>query len=135
MAITLGAIALPDGLRWSDEHAWSPVAQSVEYSLTGALIVEEATKQAGRPITLVGGIRFAWMAKAALEFLMAAMDAAPESGLTLTLHDSRAFTVLPRYGADGAVSAHPVPRVLDSGFADPGDEDWYYVDEIRLMEV
>ena len=44
MAITLGGLALPRGLRWTDELAWSPVAQSTEYGLTGALIVQEATK-------------------------------------------------------------------------------------------
>lgn len=52
MAITLGALVLPSGLVWSDEFAWTPVAQNIERTLTGALVIEEATKTAVRPITL-----------------------------------------------------------------------------------
>lgn len=135
MAISLGSIVLPSGLRWQDEHAWSPVSQSMEYSLTGSLVIDEATKQAGRPITLVGGQNFAWLAKGDLEDLLAALGAAPEGGLTLTLHDARQFQVLARHGTDGAVSAYPVPRVLDSGLADPDPETPYVLDELRLMQV
>ena len=49
-----GALTLPDGLVWSDEDAWSPIAQSIEYGLTGSQIINEAVKQGGRPITLRG---------------------------------------------------------------------------------
>lgn len=48
-------IRLPDDLLWVDEHAWTPGVASVSYLLTGALLVESAIRQAGRPITLVGG--------------------------------------------------------------------------------
>ena len=81
MGITLGAIALPDGLRWEDEHAWSPVVQRTEYSLTGALLVERAERRAGRPVTLVGGRRYAWLPRSALQTLHAALA----SGAT-TIH-------------------------------------------------
>ena len=54
MAITLGALALPSGLVWTDELTWTPVVQSSEYSLTGALLLEISTQLAGRPITLTG---------------------------------------------------------------------------------
>jgi len=50
---TSATIILPDDLFWQDE-AWSPVVQSAERSLTGALILQEATRVAGRPITLSG---------------------------------------------------------------------------------
>lgn len=133
--ITLGGQSLPDGLRWQDEHAWSPVSQAMEYTLTGSLVIDEATKRSGRPITLEGGLNFAWMTKGDLEDLLAALEAAPEGGLTLTLHDARQFQVLARHGTDGAVSAYPVPRVLDSGLADPDPETPYVLDELRLMQV
>ena len=51
-AIALGSVTLPGDLRWSDEFAGAQVQRSAEYSVTGALIVQEAVKQAGRPITL-----------------------------------------------------------------------------------
>lgn len=135
MAITLGSIVLPDGLRWSDEHAWSPVSQATEWSLTGALIIEEAEKQAGRPITLTGGLTWVWMTKGDLETLLGAMAEATSAGLTLTLHDDREFQVLPVHGTAGPVSAAPVPRVRDSGLSDPDADALYYIDEIRLMVI
>ena len=45
-------VTLPDDLLWTDEHTWSPVVQDANHSLSGSLIVETDSKQAGRPITL-----------------------------------------------------------------------------------
>ena len=43
-------LELPDQLRWTDEHDWSPLAQaSPQYSLGGAVIVQQGSKLAGRP--------------------------------------------------------------------------------------
>lgn len=135
MAITLGGVALPDGLRWADEFAWSPRVQSTEWSITGALLVQEGEKQAGRPITLIGGRTWAWMTRVALLALQSQLDNAPGTGLTLVLHDSRSFQVIPRMDESGAIQASPLPRIGDSGFADPSDDDWYYIDELRLLEI
>lgn len=41
-------IELPPDLHWRDEFSWTPVEQSTEYSLTGALIVQSGARQAGR---------------------------------------------------------------------------------------
>jgi hypothetical protein len=46
-------LVLPDDLLWTDEHAWTPAVAAVSYLLTGALLVESAARQAGRPITFV----------------------------------------------------------------------------------
>lgn len=132
MSITLGSITLPNGLRWSDEFAWSPVAQSTEFGLTGALIIQEGARQNGRPITLVGGINFAWLTRSALLALQTALDAAT-GPLTLTLHDNRTYQVYPRRDGDGPVSASLVPLVLDSGPADPSAATYYALNELRLM--
>jgi len=48
---TSEAIQLEDGFFWSDEN-WAEIQQNQEYSISGALIVQEGRKQAGRPITL-----------------------------------------------------------------------------------
>lgn len=37
-------VTLPDDLLWSDEHAWTPVMASVSYLITGALLVQSATR-------------------------------------------------------------------------------------------
>ncbi|KAB2923127.1 MAG: hypothetical protein F9K25_18715 [Candidatus Contendobacter sp.] len=131
MAITLGGLTLPQGLVWSDEFAWSPLAQATEYSLTGALIVEQATKQAGRPITLIGGRTWAWLTRAEAATLKALLNAGDE--MTLTLHDSRTFTVLP--AGDDPLAVAPLPRVRDSGLADAGDDDWLVLESLKLIEV
>lgn len=50
--IILGTIDLPADLQWADEFTAWRVGQQARTSLTGALIVQESARQAGRPITL-----------------------------------------------------------------------------------
>lgn len=138
MAITLGALTLPAGLAWSDEFAWSPVSASSGYSLTGALIVEQAIKQAGRPITLIGqssgNDHTVWISRANLLTLKAALETAAAT-FTLILHDARTFTVMARPDGDSAVEAEPLPVV--GGFlpANPQTADWYVLRAVRLTTV
>lgn len=140
MAITLApqptgsTIALPGGLMWSDEHDWTPVAQSTEYSLTGALIVESAEKQAGRPITLTGGERWTWLTRAELLVLDAALKTVGAEFI-LTLHDGRSWRVIPRHDGNGPLATAQVRRVLDSGVADPSASAKYYLDNLRFWAL
>lgn len=138
MAITLGAHALPDGLVWQDETEWTPVRQSVQHTLSGALVLEEAQLQAGRPITLIGGRQggtsWAWMARADLLALQSDLES-PGATLTLTLHDARAFTVTGRHDSRGPVDAYPLPVVGERGPANPDTTHRYVIDAIRLMAI
>lgn len=131
MAITLGALTLPQGLRWADEFDWSPITLVISYSLTGALIVERVEKQAGRPITLVGGKDWAWLTRSEVESLKALLDAGEE--MTLTLHDNRTFTVLS--ADDDPLKVEPLPIVKDSGPADPTSSACYVLEILKLIEV
>jgi hypothetical protein len=131
MAITLGALKLPDGLRFSDEFSWGPLAQETDYTLTGSLIVEQATRQAGRPITLIGGIDFAWLTRAEVLAIQALL--ATGATMTLTLHDLRTFTVLPV--GDEALQVSPLPIVKDSGPANPSSSTRYVLESLSLIEV
>lgn len=106
-AITLGAVTLPGDLRWSDEFQWTPVHRAVEYSLTGSLIVQEAVKLAGRPITLDAQSEaqgYVWLDRATLLSLKTLAETPAWTG-TLTLADGRAFTV--GWREDG-LNAEPV---------------------------
>jgi len=106
-AITLGAVSLPGDLRWSDEFAWTSVARSADYSLTGALIVQEAVKQAGRPITLEAkseSLGYIWLDRFTLLALKTLAET-PEWEGTLTLADDRTFSVAFR---DDGLTAEPV---------------------------
>lgn len=111
-AITLGGVTLPDDLQWIDEYAWSPVARTSEYSLTGALIVEEALRLAGRPITLGG--EHVWLHVSTLAALRALSDTPGWTG-TLVLADGREFTVAFR---DEGVTAEPIFFESPSGAVD-----------------
>ena len=134
MAITLGAITLPATLVWEDEFSWTPVEQSSEYSLTGALILQTATKLAGRTITLVGqsdGLdHTAWISRANLIILKTALDVAGAT-FTLTLHDARTFTV----SANGPVKATPLPAYKSMLPANPDSDHWYLLASVPLIEV
>lgn len=125
------ALALPDDLLWSDEHAWTPAVSTLSYLLTGALLVQSAVRQAGRPITLVGAPDMAWVTRAVVGALQA-WAAAPltsDSGrFELTLADGRVFTVAFRH-FETAIDAEPV-----TGFAARADSDFYRL-TLRLMEI
>lgn len=138
MAITFGNLTLPDGLAWSDEFAWSATAQATDYSLTGALIVEVSTRQAGRPITLIGQssgrAHTAWITRADLLTLRALLETAGAEH-TLTLHDARTFSVIARHDGAGPLEAEPLPKVASFLPANPDDDDWYVLKALRLLEV
>lgn len=118
MAITLGEVTLPGDLRWSDEFTWSPVARSQEYGLTGALIIDEASRQAGRPITLEAkneSAGYIWLARSVVDALRA-LAATPGWTGTLTLEDARTFAVA--FRGDGVI-AEPVRHITPPVANDP----------------
>lgn len=125
------ALPLPDDLLWADEHDWSPAVASVSYLLTGALLVQSAARQGGRPITLVGPIDMAWVTRATVATLhgWAAVPLSDASGrFELTLADARQFTVAFRH-AETAVEAEPV-----LGLPARSDSDFYRL-SLRLMQL
>ncbi|QOK92447.1 hypothetical protein HF908_13755 [Ralstonia pseudosolanacearum] len=120
-------LVLPDDLLWADEHAWTPAVAAVSYLLTGALLVESAARQKGRPLTLVGAADMAWVTRATVNTLYA-WAANPGSHFELTLADGRAYTVAFRHH-ETAIEAEPV-----MGFPARHDTDFYRL-TLRLMEI
>ncbi len=120
-------IILPPDTLWRDETDWSPVQQSVEHSVTGALLVDAATMLAGRPITLGGDETASWLARATILTLLAW---AAVAGQTLTLnYHGRLFTVLWRHQEAPALETSAVIEQVP-----PADADWYYF-TLKLMAV
>ena len=114
-------------LFWSDEDNWHPVAQNVERTITGALDIQVAALQKGRPITLEPeDDSTAWMPRAAVDQLRN-WAAAPGKVLTLTLR-GEVRSVMFRH-QDGGLEATPVVH-----YRDVVPNDWYLV-TVRLMEV
>lgn len=120
-------IHLPDDLLWTDEHAWTPAVAAVSYLLTGALLVESAARQKGRPITLVGPSDMAWVTRATVNTLYTWAEQ-PDRQFALTLFDQRLFTVAFRHH-ETAIEAEPV-----MGFPARLDSDFYRI-TLRLMEI
>lgn len=125
------SLFLPDDLLWSDEHSWSPVVSSVSYLLNGALLVQSALRQAGRPITLVGAMDMAWVTRAVVGQLhdWAGVPLSANAGrFTLTLADGRALSVAFRHG-ETAIESEPV-----AGFPARMESDFYRI-TVRLMQL
>lgn len=132
MSITLSdnttSISLHPDLFWNDENNWNPVEQSVERSITGALIVQTAQRVAGRPITLQPEDNSsAWMTRETLDALRN-WAAVPGKQMTLTLRGTDR-TVMFRHHDGEAIVATPVVH-----YSDVVSTDWYRV-TIRLMEL
>lgn len=125
------ALSLPDDLMWSDEHSWSPAVASVSYLITGALLVQSAVRQGGRPITLVGAADMAWVTRATVEQLRGWASVplgASDGRFTLTFSDGRDFAVAFRH-AEVAIESEPV-----KGIPARLDTDFYRI-TLRLMQV
>lgn len=123
------SLTLPDSLDWTDEY-WVPVVQSVDYSLTGAPVVQSSLKSAGRPITLQstmnGALVYGDVSRATLDALQA-MASNPDAVLTLTLADETEYTCIFRH-TDNAISASPV-----FGRSDRRAAEWWLI-TLRLMQ-
>ena len=143
MAITVGSLILPDGLHWSDEYQWSPIAQNIEFGLTGAQIIDLGEKQDGRPITLRGvkdgNSHSALIARdqtyrswSSVEALRAALWAVAAE-FTLTLHDGRAFNVVPLHDGDGPLIVTPLSVFRSFAPPNPGAAHLYFLDSIRFV--
>lgn len=120
------AYPLPGDLQWLDRDSWSPVQQTTEYSLTGALIVEHSVRQAGRPITLQSPDGGGWVTLAQVDALNAALRD-PSRAWTLELWGA-AYTVAPRY-QDGVLETQPI-----FWSAPPSAEDRRTI-TLRLLEL
>jgi hypothetical protein len=121
----LAGITLPRGLIWVDEFAWQAPVRAVEYSLTGALVIDSARRAAGRPITLEGSADQGWVSRSQLQALYALLDADDGTTMPLQLADGRQFSV--RFAAGEALKATAIAR------AEIAPQDLPYVIELRLI--
>ena len=124
--ITLETLTLPPYLHWEDEFTWSPVAQSEEYSTSGALLLDISIKQAGRPMTLVGDDHRGFISRSDLLALQTLADAHKEMAID---YHGRAFTVRFRYEGAAVTAEQIIPRIP------PKDTDRYRNLKIQLLII
>ena len=131
MSITLSdggtTIELSPDLFWADESDWSPVRQTVETTVTGALDIQVGLMQAGRQITLrPEDDSSAWMPRSVVDTLRN-WAAVPGKELVLTLRGV-SHTVLFRH-QDTALEVRPVAHYRDVQASDP------YLCTLRFLEI
>ena len=121
-------VTLPDDLYWSDEFAWQPVVQTAERTITGALVIQQATRIAGRSITLQpDSENAAWVSRADLE-QMRSWATIPQCEMTLSYRGT-GRTVIWRHHDGEVINANPVVH-----YADVQSGDWYTA-TLKFMEV
>jgi len=129
----LDTIELPDDLFWSDETAPWAVGQSVTTTLTGALVIQEGARQAGRPITLESGRGsddlFACVPRSTVDALLVLANTAGAAAMSLQIEGRAPIAVRFRHTDGVAVDAAPV--IVISPFV---ESDWYHL-TLRLMQV
>jgi len=130
------SLDLPKDLQWVDELTWNAVDQSTEFSLTGALLVQEGVRQKGRYVTLNGLDNMAWITR---EQGLSLLSMANTPGLILTLKflDSVnqanvlfSMNVMFRHFEKPAVD---IKRILQWDQYETGA--WYIINSIKLMET
>ncbi|MDH2232606.1 hypothetical protein N5K37_22125 [Delftia tsuruhatensis] len=123
----ISSLNLNPDLRWSDEDNWHPVQQNVQRTITGALDIQAAAMDKGRPITLEPeDDSSAWMPSDAVVQLRN-WAAVPGQQLILTLRNETRNVIFRHQ--DGGLEARPVVHYRDRTPA-----DWYLC-VVRLMEI
>jgi len=125
---TLHGLQIPRGMVWVDEYGWSAVEKSLEYSLTGAALIDGAKRQAGRPITLQGEVDAGWIQRGRLETLRQLSEADAVAAYSLVLADGRTFNV---QFAPAAIPVEGKPLARP----ELPDDQQPYVATVRLITV
>ncbi|MEW5683022.1 MAG: hypothetical protein AB1780_11625 [Pseudomonadota bacterium] len=119
----IDTITVPD-MPWTNEYSYSSRVASTQYAGSGALLVEVAQKQAGRPIVLQDDM----LTRAEVNQLLAHSEATPGS-FDITLGDGRSFTVMWDY-SNAPVTATPL---LDE--VDPDNDSLLMAVTLRFITV
>lgn len=128
LAYLTTTISLHPDLRWSDENNWFPVEQSVQRTVTGAMIVSSAARVAGRPITLEPeSDTSAWMPASTIA-LLEGFAGVPGRVMQLTLRGTTRDVIF-RHHDGTALESTPVVH-----YSDVESGDWYLA-TLRLMEI
>lgn len=128
--ITLGGVTLPEDMQWTNEFTGWKRGQNVQTGVHGSLIVQEAARSSGRPITLTTG---ADNGGAVPYATVLAVQALIDAGGTLALSIPRQGDVLSnfsvRFDHANPIEARPLAFMVP-----PADSDWYFL-RISLFTV
>lgn len=129
MAIDLDGITLPEDLIWADEYGWSKVSQDIKKSLTGKLIIQEASQTKGRKFTLTGDAGSAWIEKTTLDLIQAKIDTI-NLNMTLNYHGVNYNVMFNRSGENvSPIDTQPIYELSDP------QGDHVYSITLKFIEV
>lgn len=130
--VTTGTIIeLDDELYPSDEHEWSSVASNTKYALDGTMIVEQSTRQAGKPYTMQAPSDMGFLTRSTVNALKAERDTL---GATYWL-DYRADGQVKRIKVifdttgDDAITATPAKEFISPSLDDP------FIVTLKFLEI
>ncbi len=126
-AITLGGIVLSPHLIWEDEGKFSPVAQTVNRTLGGGIVIFSGGLLGGRPITIKSLPDQGWMTKAQVDSVQLIANV-PGNIVSLAI-GAQVFSVMFRHHEPQAFTASPLIFRVDA----PAED--YFLVEIKLIEV
>lgn len=126
MNIMLDTLSLPADLEWPDRIVGWAIGQDVQTAVSGALHVQEGTRQAGRPITLQSGNSgdtwWAVVDYATAQALHALVNAGGTHTLTIPTLDGPPESFLVRFDQSGPIQATAVRHI-----APPAPGDWWAI--------
>lgn len=125
--ITLNGTTLSAALIWRDREAYASVAQGVERTLGGRLVVDASGVSQGRPITLVSERNQGWLNYATVKVLQGLAEVV--GGMSTLVIGTESYTVMFRHEDAPAFEATPLVKRLN-----PADDDWFLV-TLKLMTV
>lgn len=127
MTITLGALSLPNTLRWAERYTAQLIAGNERRTLGGSIVYSNLQLVGGRPITLNGGEDFGWMTRTQVESVLT-MAQDPIGSYTLAFNGIN-YTVVFRHAESPAAEFAPlIARTADF------EDDWY-VGTIKLITL
>lgn len=119
------SLVLPAGLIWRDEFDWSPVESTQTYTLTGALIIEQASKQAGRPVSLSADDDMNWATRQTVNTLRQ-WQAIVKRVFRLSIGGQTIDVI---FDQNQPMSARPVKNIPQHD-----ESDWFHV-ALNFIEV
>lgn len=124
------SIEFTESLFYSDEFNWAKVTHNQKYTLDGTLIVQTATRKAGRPVTLTAPDDMAWLTREQVERLQIWCEV---EGLKLwyerLVKGVNTQTLVSFNNANSPIDAKPV-----KGFNSPESDDEFTA-KISLIEM
>lgn len=128
LADSEGTIALHKDLYWQDEFVWQEVEQTATRTITGAMIIQNGVKTAGRPITLVS--EDGKSAAMSREVIVALRNwaAVPGKQLTLSIR-GQSHNVIFRLQDAPAIDVAPWVHY------DSVDDDDFYIGTLKFITV